>query len=290
MGKQRSAAVETGAPTVSRRGRGRHLAAGVVAVLAALTVAGCGSDDGDDGAGATTSAPADDGAAVSLADLDGRTFTSTAVTGHDLVADTVVRLSFDGSSLSVNAGCNTTNGEVAVDDDGTLAWSGEPFSTMMGCEEALMDQDTWIAGLIADGAMASLDGPNLTLTAGEVTIQLAEVADAELQGTAWTLDTTIRNEAASSLPAGVDPPTLEIADDGSVTVSTGCNTGGTTVTIGPDTLTFEPMQLTMMACEGDAAAVEAAVVAVLDGEVAYEIDGGRLTLTNGSDGLGYQAS
>jgi heat shock protein HslJ len=263
----------------------------VVAVLAALTVAGCGSDDGDDGAGATTSAPAD-GATdpVALADLDGRTFTSTAVTGHDLVADTEVRLSFDGSSLSVNAGCNTTNGEVAVDDDGTLAWSGEPFATMMACDPAeLMDQDAWITALIADGVMAALDGPNLTLTAGEVTIEFAEEADAELQGTAWTLDTTIRNEAASSLPAGVDPPTLEIAEDGSATVFAGCNTGGTTVTVGPDTLTFEPMRLTMMACEGDAAAVEAAVVAVLDGEVAYEIDGNRLTLTKGSDGLSYQA-
>ena len=120
-------------------------------------------------------------------------------------------------------------------------------------------------------------------------IELEEETDTPLTGTAWTLDTLISNEAASSLPADVDPPTLEIAEDGTVTLFSGCNTGGGTAVIGEDTLELEPLRLTMMACEGEAGTVEAAVLAVLDGTVEVAIDGKVLILTKGDNALGFRA-
>jgi heat shock protein HslJ len=45
-----------------------------------------------------------------------------------------------------------------------------------------------------------------------------------------------------------------------------------------------------MACPGGASQLEAQVVAVLDGKVAYTIDGDQLTLVNGGNGLVYTAS
>ena len=89
------------------------------------------------------------------------------------------------------------------------------------------------------------------------------------------------------MPAGVEPPTLEIADDGTVTLFAGCNRGGGTVVITDTTMTFEPLVLTMMACEGEAGTVEATVVAVLDGSVDVAIEGDTLTITNGDRGLVY---
>lgn len=283
-----------------RQRRGRRLGVvpllGAVVGLTALVLTGCGDDSDDDAAttttaadaaSSTTAAPA--GASLTDADLDGRTFLSTSVTGHDLVADSVIRLTFDGPVLAVNAGCNTMTTEYAV-SDGTLAWTGEPAATMMGCEEDLMAQDAWLSGLLTEGLPATLDGATLTLESADVTIELEEEADTEVLGTTWTLETLIANEAASSLPADVDPPTLVIADDGTATVFAGCNTGGTTVTVGETTLTFDPMRLTMMACEGEAATVEAAVVAVLDGEVEMVVSGETLTLTKGDLGLTFRAT
>ncbi len=59
--------------------------------------------------------------------------------------------------------------------------------------------------------------------------------------------------------------------------------------MGETTLTFTPPGLTRLACEAAAATVEEAMTAVLDGEVAYEIDERRLTLTTGERGLGFTA-
>ena len=59
--------------------------------------------------------------------------------------------------------------------------------------------------------------------------------------------------------------------------------------IGEDTLELEPLRLTMMACEGEAGTVEAAVLAVLDGTVEVAIDGKVLTLTKGDNALGFRA-
>ena len=76
------------------------------------------------------------GSAVTTADLDGSTFESTSVEGHDLVPGSTVRLTFENGSLSANAGCNTMSSSYAV-TDGRLAWTGHPMSTMMGCPDDL---------------------------------------------------------------------------------------------------------------------------------------------------------
>ncbi len=77
------------------------------------------------------------------AGLDGREFVSTQVDGYELVPDSVIRISFEDGSVSINAGCNTMFGAYTVDGDvlsaPTLAM------TEMACDPALMEQDTWIS-------------------------------------------------------------------------------------------------------------------------------------------------
>ena len=50
------------------------------------------------------------------------------------------------------------------------------------------------------------------------------------------------------------------------------------------------MRLTKMACNGEPQAVETAVLAVLDGDVTFAIEGAQLTLTKATQGLVYRAA
>lgn len=119
-----------------------------------LASAGCGGDS------------------VPAADLNGRTYTSTSVRGHELVEGTRVKLAFEDGRMSVNGGCNTMGADYEV-DHGTLRWTGEVMSTLMGCAADLQAQDEWLNRLFTDGVDAEIDGDVLTLTTSEVSLELA---------------------------------------------------------------------------------------------------------------------
>jgi heat shock protein HslJ len=115
-------------------------------VLVAVTalLAACGSDDqGGEGGGEGG------GDAPTTADLDGTTYTSTDVSGHDLAEDTTVTLTCGDGTLAVDAGCNTQSAAYEV-ADGTLAWTGPAAATLKACPPPLEEQDQWLGGLFTD--------------------------------------------------------------------------------------------------------------------------------------------
>jgi len=264
------------------------------AILLLLTVglcatAGCSDDEPVATGGSSSTTPP-----TGATDLDGTTFVSTSVAGHDLVAGSAVTLAFAEGRVSARAGCNTMSGTYEAGAELTVG--PDMASTMMGCPDDLAAQDQWLAGFLTSTPALTLDGDTLTLSSGDVTITLVDESSAAvaapLVGTLWTLDTIIdqTTQSASSVPAGVEPPTLQIGDDGMAAVYTGCNRGGAAVGTNGSTLSFGPLRLTRMACVGDGGQVEAAVVAVIDGDVEFTIEGDRLTLTKAQSGLVYRAA
>ncbi len=249
-----------------------------LALAAALVLAACGS-------GAASSSPPADGMP---ADIDGRTFVSTAIMGHDLVPGSQVTIRFEGGSIGVSAGCNSMSGAYSI-VDGTLR-TGSMATTEMGCEEPLMAQDAWLAAFLP-GAAIKLDGDALTLSNGDVTLTLTdkEVAtpDLPLEGTRWVVDGLVTGDAVSSVPAGVTASL--VFSDGKVAVETGCNSGGGEAAITDTTIAFGPIALTEMACAEPQMQVEVLVTQVLAGEADYEIDADALRLTNGRVGLTLRA-
>jgi heat shock protein HslJ len=258
-----------------------------VAVAVAL-VGACGEDSNDsaapvssDGGAATSAPPADGGGGtVTAADLEGRTFVSTSVEGHDLVEGTTISIGFSDGRLSANAGCNTL-GAPATIEDGALVPTGPLATTEMACEPALMAQDEWLAALLGAGPTVRLDGDELTLDggdAGSITLLDREVAEPDLpiEGTQWVVDGIVANDAVSSLPVGVTA-SLTI-EGGTAMVETGCNSGSGSVEVGDDTLTFGPLAITLRACEPEVGQVEQAVLLTLSDRVDYEIDSDRLSL------------
>ena len=265
----------------------RPLALLALPLVAVTALAGCGSDSASSSAndaptGSTPTDPVE--ASVPAADsdptaLDGRAFVSTNVEGYELVPESIIRISFEDGSLSVNAGCNTMFGAYTVDGDvlraPTLAM------TQMACDTALMEQDAWISTLISGDPTVALDDDTLTITGPDaqvVTMLDTEVAepDQPLEGTRWIVDGLLANEGISTVPIGA-AASITI-DGGNAAVEAGCNTGSATVVITDTTITFGPLALTRMACPQPQMDLESAVVAVLGGEVSYTIDSNTLRL------------
>jgi heat shock protein HslJ len=130
----------------------------MIAAAAVLVLGACGDAEPDD-----SDAPLD---------LSGLTFLSDEIEGRELVAGSEVSLAFDATTLSANAGCNTLGGSYTVEGD-TLTLAEDAFSTRMACDPELMEQDEWLTSFLSGGVEASLEGERLTLTDGEVTLELA---------------------------------------------------------------------------------------------------------------------
>src|SRR5699024_2671020 len=96
----------------------------------------------------------------------GRTFLSTDVRREGrpspLVEGTRIRMTFEGGQVSVQAGCNSLSGDYRV-ESGVLR-VGQVGGTEMGCPEALMAQDQWLAALLESALALALEGDELTLS------------------------------------------------------------------------------------------------------------------------------
>lgn len=249
-----------------------------LAVVPLLLLAACGSVGGP-----------------GAADLDRRTFLSTAVTedgrARDLVPGSRVSITFDDGRLSASAGCNTMTGGYRVVDQ-TLVVDALGM-TEMGCPGDLAEQDEWLSGLLGSEPAAVLDGDTLTVTSASTTLTLQDRAvadpDRPLVGTEWRVDSLISGDAVSSTP-GAAEATMTFQDDGRVLVNAGCNRGSGSYTLDGSTLTIGPVALTRMYCSDERGELEEAFLAVLDaGALEVDITAASLTLTGGDLGLGLRA-
>ena len=275
--------------------------AGLVAV--ALAVAACASSDPEVasdstrppgtgttipiGGSARTTTPAS--ALVTGDTLVGQTFVSTSVTGHELAPGTQISMTFTDADVTAMAGCNSQGGTYSL-QGGKLVVAGDLNSTLMACPEPLMAQDTWFSDFLQSEPTIAATGEGISLTSGDVTIELAaEAADETAQtdasglvGPTWTATSFVTGDSVMSLPADTEAPTFTFADDGTVAVFTGCNRGSTTYEATDDgVVTFAPVATTKMACPNqNATIIEVAVTTIVnDLRATYAFDGENLVLT-----------
>lgn len=226
------------------------------------------------------------------ATLDGRTFLSTSVTtdgvARPLVAGTRIRLTVADGHLGASAGCNIYGADYSISDGHLMASGGS--MTEMGCDEERAAQDEWLFAFLGSNPTITFDSDGLVLTHEGTVITLLdrEIADPDLSlvGPTWTVVSIIDGDTVSSFPADV-VATLQFHADGTVSVNTGCNSGGGTYTLSGATMQFSEIVLTKRACQEPEGQMESAVTAVLHASsVSYQIEARSLTLTAGSQGLG----
>jgi heat shock protein HslJ len=278
-------------------------------VLGASLLGACGDDDGDvatdptgtgdPGGDSTTTTDGGGGLDGLAAELHGRAFLHQSVTedGEErpLVEDTDLRLDFEDDHIAASAGCNQWGARYAVAGDvlGTLMAE----TTAMGCDPPRHEQDEWFFGFLASQPTITLDGDELTLDGAGTVIRLLdrEVADPDrpLAGTRWELDGIVEGTGpeggVSSVPAEVEA-WIRLAEDGSVEVHPGCNTGTATYEVVGDVIAFGPLSLTRRRCPGAADDIEAVVVEVLGEALTYEIEADVLQLRGEHGGLDFRAA
>jgi heat shock protein HslJ len=245
--------------------------------VAALALAACG-DDGP---------AADDGGTLPdvALDLDGRRFVTDGIAGSP-APEQEVEISFLDGRVGARGGCNSMSGGYEL--DGATLVVGPMAMTQMACEPELMELDTWLSTLLSSGPTIGLEGDTLTISNDTATVELVdrEVArpDLPLEETRWVVESVVDDQAVTGYAATA---AITISGD-RVAVEAGCNTGSGAVTLGEGTITFGPIALTRMMCEEPAMQLEAAVTTVLAGEVLYEIDSDRLSLSNTAAGMGLE--
>lgn len=260
----------------------RRMRAAPVAAVLTLLLAACGSD----GSGEVTAADPEPS-------LSGTSWVSTDVEGHELLSGTAISLSFSDGQIRASAGCNTFNGDYDLDGDRLLV-PGGMAGTEMGCDPPERhDQDDWLVDLLVDGSAVEIGDRSLVLVGGDVEIRFVDESvvdpDRDLTGVTWRLETLIDRDTASTVPEGVEVPTLQVAEDGSAELFAGCNNATGTVTADGDTLELA-LVVTDMACPGEAGDVEEHVLEVLGGAAAsFSIEGSTLTVSAGERGLEMRA-
>lgn len=262
----------------------------LVTVLTALLATGCGARGGSvEPGGQPGDIPteptesAEPGGRLALLGEYVATAVTTAGQPKALADGTTLSLRFtDDSRLLANAGCNLLSGP--VDLLGGRVEVRELSMTEMGCDQPRHAQDEWLSAFLSAKPTWRADGETIVLTGADSEITLARKAPRQLVGTRWVVDTVIDGQVAGSTPQG-SKAFLIFDANGTVQVGAGCNTGSATYTSTADTITVQPPILTMMACTPEIMAVERAVIAVLDGDVAYRLDSEKLTLT-ASNGKG----
>jgi heat shock protein HslJ len=95
----------------------------------------------------------------------------------------------------------------------------------------------------------------------------------------------VTGDTTTSVPEGI-VATMVFTEDGLVMVNTGCNSGNGSVEIRTSTLVFGEMAMTRVACSGEAALMERAMLQVLGADlVRYAVDASQLELSIGGSGL-----
>jgi heat shock protein HslJ len=235
-------------------------------VIGAAALAGCG-DDGDEG-----SSGADPFGSTTWV-LEAGTVDGDALA---LVADAPVTLTVDEGTLAGTSACNRYSGPLTVDGDSVELGPGLAVTEMACLDPGVTELEAAYLAAIVRVDTVDREDDRLVLTGEgvELTFSAQPVEpDAPLVGTTWVLTTIIDGDVAMSV---LGDPTLEFADDGSVSGSTGCNRlmGSYDPATG-----FGPMATTMMACEPDLADQETRVLAVFDGDPDVVVEGATLTLT-----------
>ena len=203
------------------------------------------------------------------------TFVVSEVTGHEIVPDTAIVITVEEQQLGVQAGCNAMGGGYTIIGQTLLVET--MISTMMACDEPLMEQEQWVSAFLTSKPKVTVEGGTIVLTGrGTVAETMTLVpASTALDGTIWKLDSVDVNSTTSLVPVEV----RMAFGDGRVTLDAGCNVISGPAVIESNSLTAGPLISTRKACaDPQVTAAETLLTTVFDGTLPMTLTGNQMTL------------
>jgi heat shock protein HslJ len=221
-------------------------------------------------------------------DLTGSFWALTELNGQPPVAGTGISAQFtaDGN-VGGSAGCNRYSGTYTVSGN-KITFSSPLATTMMMCEQALMDQETAYLKSLEEAQTFAVNGDQLTLTAGDGTkLAVYKAQSQELAGSSWAA--TAFNNGSQAVIGVLEGTTLtlDFDKDGNLSGNAGCNNFTGTYQLDGDQITIGPLANTMMMCEDPQGVMdqEAQYLAALQSAGTYLIEGNVLELRTKDDAL-----
>ena len=189
--------------------------------------------------------------------LSGTAWVLSALPGRTLVsAPRTPTLRFDDSTASGSDGCNGYGAPYTF-ADGAFTFGERMMSTMIACEDAVMEQARALADAVLGARSYRVTGGNLELLAANGDVRATFTPQpALLAGTSWRVTGyNTGTQAVRSVVEGTTP-TMVFGTDGRVTGSTGCNNWFGPFTHDGDRLTIGPAAATKRFCQQPAGAME----------------------------------
>lgn len=222
---------------------------------------------------------------------------SLTVDGKTLSAPAAARLSVEPgkdheAEATGNYGCNGFTAAVVFDSAAAMTVTPGAH-TDMACPD--LPFETAFAELFRGPLTMERSLEKITLKAPDgnvITLSSKPPAPAApLLATQWTVDSLIKGETASSVPADAEGRArFTLAADGTASGSLGCNRFNATAVVEGNRLTFGPLTTTRMACEGGPGEVERTLAELFgSGPLDWKVQGDALTLTATGSGTGITA-
>jgi len=186
--------------------------------------------------------------------------------------------------LTGSSFCNTFSGTYRLDGD-ELSVS-DLGGTEIGCTPELMDAEAAYLSALEGADQAAVTDGYLVLSGDDAGLRfrrMPEVPASDLAGTRWVLETLLEGEVASSTTGS--PAVLELADDGTLTASTGCRELSARWSLEGDVVRVSDVVPATDDCDAEAATQDEQVTAVLSADFRAAVTEDSLTLT-GADGRG----
>lgn len=189
--------------------------------------------------------------------------------------------------VSGNGGCNSFSGTYTT--SGNNITIGPLASTMMACQEDVMQQEAAYLAALQSAATYQLMGDTLELYTADGSLAViftVEVAPA-LAGSKWdVISFNNGNQAVVSLILGTEI-TAQFGEDGTLSGFGGCNSYSTMYEADGENITIELAAATMMFCESPEGVMEqeAQYLAALSTAVTYRIDGPQMEMRDADGAL-----
>jgi heat shock protein HslJ len=221
-------------------------------------------------------------------DLTGKVWALTELTGKPPLAGTGISAEFSADGrVSGSAGCNRYSGTYTISGK-SITFSSPMASTMMMCDQAVMDQENAYLKALQEAKTFAVKGDQLTLTgANNTALAVYKAQSQDLAGTSWE---AVNYNNGKQAVVGVITDTTLTADfgkDGTVSGKAGCNTFTGGFKTNGNQITIGPLASPMMACDQPAGVMdqEAQYLAALQSAATYQLEGNVLELRTKDDAL-----